>query len=289
LEAFAVDADGIWSSPLHIHITRQGALSERNLYVLSIGVNKYQGTIPSLTHACNDAWRFGELLQSSHSLYRNVHVKTLRNQEASMGGIRAQLYAWMATGHPEDAFIFLFSGHGFLRDATDPDDAVFLAAADCDNSRSPTQGFLNLTALRDWMKRLPMQRQAWLFDACNSGSLAMTLQRQTWSRAFRRLYFGTGVSLIAAVSSSPYAVPAHSDPELKSGLLTGILLRGLAGQALSDRTKSHITLEELGDYVEREVPSAAAQRQFVQKPEVWIQPSLFYPEFPLISARESAH
>src|SRR5580704_11317998 len=90
----------------------------RDLYVLSIGINAYpkEGNIPNLLLADADAEAVAAAFSTKEVgvTFSHVHVTTLLDSSATLAGVRAALEHLISVCQPEDLVIFYFAGEGAL-------------------------------------------------------------------------------------------------------------------------------------------------------------------------------
>ena len=199
--------------------------------------------------------------------YRHVYPVLLIDGQATRDGIDAAVREVTRHSSPQDAFVFYFSGHGLV---TNEGKEVLLAGADLtdfSNSTVCQSKGIPLTQIRDWIKDLPPQRQLWLFDSCDSGTLTRSLNDFTATRDFQDLQFGTGVYFAAATRPADLETITEN-PRIKSGLFTQVLLEGL-GNLPGPRGRD-ISVSDLGQYVLNRLPqySYSLLRE-VQQPAFW--------------------
>jgi hypothetical protein len=225
-----------------------------NTYVLAIGVNEYQDPrIPKLRFAEQDARGiYGFYATSRRSPTTSDRVVLLTGKDATRNGIlkamREQLER-KAT-RPEDTVVFYFGGHGF----SDADD-TYLAAWDTQIDSLPETGLSSAT-LREYWTKIRAGRKVIIMDACHAGGI----EGSRGTRGVGGVKIGDEATPGAATSLVIAATGPNElsteDTSLGHGVFTRVLLNGLAGEADEDKD-GHVTGDELGRYLVREVPSIA--------------------------------
>ena len=268
VEIFAVDDQQVWSNGASVRIARTGSAPESDLYIVSVGINTYRDK--PLQFARRDAVRVANAFQlAGRGIYRRVFSISLLDGQARRADIDAAIRRIERHAQSQDAFVFYFSGHGLVT-ARDGEQTTMLAGAGLTDFSDPSvcqsEG-IPLMQIRDWIKDLLPQRQLWLFDACNSGTLARSLEDFTSTKDFQELQFGTGVYFAAAARPADSEV-ANEYPRVRSGLFTQVLLDGLNTPGSSH--DGNISVTDLGHYILNRLPQYSQSLiKDVQQPAFW--------------------
>lgn len=141
------------------------------LYILSVGVSQYKDNNFNLKSADNDAMvlpnSFREVAQS---VYGEVKVTLLTNQQASKKGVLQALENLVNTTQKQDTVIIFLAGHG----KTEKGIYHFLPY-DMDITDISNTGITDKD-LALYAKKLPVTKVLILLDTCESGSAASNLQ-----------------------------------------------------------------------------------------------------------------
>ncbi len=233
----------------------------RDCLALVIGIDRYEDReIPPLRCAERDATALARLLSDpARGGIPDRNVKMLLGEQATVAAIRRELRALRAAA-PDGLVVILFSGHGgVLSDGRACWVGFDSRRADLDRTGLPAG------EIRDAIRAVPAVRLVAFVDSCHA---AATLCPELRSRdiakpALRgRDDMGRGRIVIAGARGEELA---WEDPRLGGGIFTGALLRGLRGEADADRD-SCVTIEEIWNWVEREVPKTAARSGRIQTP-----------------------
>lgn len=236
-------------------------------HVLAIGIAKQQNpAFNSLDFADKDAEEFYSLFTSN--INNLGYVKLLINNEATLSAIRSALGAdLLQQASHEDAFFFLFSGHG----AVAPDQqgkslAHYLAPYDATDDY--TSSCISVDYIKDFLDKLPCKSSFVFIDSCFSGALNKKslpyIKRKDIKglKSFNGVDLGNGDVVFTACKDDETAI---EDPEKKNGLFTYALLSEL------QRTRSNPTypVEEIFTPIMTTVSQRAKDRwKEVQTPTV---------------------
>lgn len=142
-----------------------GKNNKPDLYILAIGVSKYQDTTANLNFPTVDMDSLIQLFQSKKADYRQIHIISLYDQEVTEARVKA-LKAQLERTQIDDKVIVAYAGHGLL----DADFNYYLSTYAVDFS-NPGQGGLPYEVLEDLLDNIPARNKLLLVDACHSGEI----------------------------------------------------------------------------------------------------------------------
>ncbi len=207
------------SSPAQLRIRRGAPERRPALYVLSVGVGRYQSPdIPTLRFAAKDAADLAVTLQRQRDLlYREITVRVLTDAQASREAIVAGLKWLTDSVAAEDTAVLFLAGHG----TNDPDGAYYYLPADAQADRdSMLSGATLQEALHGIRSRVVL-----LLDTCHSGNV---LGRKSFNRLLADL---TSENRIVVFAASTGDQVARESPAWANGAFTKALVEGLRGVA----------------------------------------------------------
>ena len=251
IEAFAYNSAGIIES-LRAEKTVEwhGKSSKPNLYVLTVGINKYRDKSLWLNYAVPDAEAIANGFQNQPSnLYGNVYVQSVLNQDATRDGISNAFTELSSKISADDVFVFYVSGHGTTYD--DGDYYYLPVNFRYTNRDDIPKGGVSKSDFVDFLSIIKASKTLVMLDTCNSGAFIQnpTARGMSEKTAIERLNRATGHATLAASSDTQSAMEGYNG----HGIFTYVLLDGLRGPADSNGD-GYITLTELANYVENEVP-----------------------------------
>ncbi|KZL47740.1 hypothetical protein A2T98_21600 [Nodularia spumigena CENA596] len=231
-------------SPLGVatsHSTHILEMGEAQLWLLLVGVNKYQDKrLPSLRYSAVDcqglAAALADATQGFPQTEQRVH-HDLTSRLPTLSTVRASLNHITAAAQPRDTILFYFSGHGMLEPNSQQ---AFLCLADTQTDELFHTG-LGLQEILQVLGNSQAQTQLVWLDACHSGSLTFRGARSEINTPSLPNPTSGMVELLrqrAKQSKGFYALlscdtnqQSWEFPELGHGVFTYYLMRGLRGEA----------------------------------------------------------
>ncbi|HMJ70568.1 MAG TPA: caspase family protein [Cyclobacteriaceae bacterium] len=231
-------------------------------YLLAVGINQYKNPRMTLTYARPDAQSFIEVMEKKATLFKNLELHTLYDQEASRGNILKKLDDLSSKIQPEDVFVFYYAGHGSMVDNQFyfiPTESLRLY----DASSLKTEA-IEATVLQDKLKNIRALKQLIIMDACQSGGSVELLATRGASeeKAIAQLSRSAGIHVMASAGSDQFATEFA---ELGHGLFTYLLLKALQGDADGAPKDGKVTIYELKSYLDDQVPEMT--RKLKGKPQ----------------------
>ena len=217
-----------------------------DLYVLAIGISKYENPEYSLDYAHKDANGLAAVLAGqAGKLYRKVHKRILTDRDATQGNVLDGL-DWILKGATQkDVSIIFIAGHGLK----DERGNYYFLPHDGQPKRLRRTG-VKWFDFQDVLSSLP-SKVILLADTCHSGSI--TGKRRGLSdmtSALRELV--TTESGVVIMAASTGKEESQERPEWGHGAFTKALIEGLEGKANynNDRT---IDIKELDLFITNRV------------------------------------
>ncbi len=247
-----------------IDIPIKGKLKNNDAYAVIIGIEKYQ-YVPDAVHANNDAEVFREYLVETMG-YKKENIKIITDRKATQAEIEKLLGAdgWLARNsikNKSDVVVY-FSGHGVANMSTS---AAHILPYDVDPNYS---NGMQLKTLYKNLAGIEAKSTTVYLDACFTGQTRneKLLVEKARPVAIREsdVLADEKITVISASSGSQIS-SAMQDRD--HGIFTYYLLKGLRGEADKNKDKK-IYLDELIEYVTKEVKVTAAKMGRVQTPVV---------------------
>ena len=235
----------------------------QKIYVVSVGIADYK-EISDLRLTENDVMLFNRLME-----YQGAEITTLVGPKATHTGIITALRKAFATAKPDDTMIFFFSGHGYEggfccydMSASSPSFSSEGAAdATRRNEANRAYGGLSYDEMQILFRNCRAGKKLVFADACFSGGLQKGNQINISVQSARN---GDVVYLLSSQPDETSLEMAGGT----NGLFTYYLAKGLAGESDTDHD-SCIRLQEIYDYVYREVVNYAGRIPHNQHPVLW--------------------
>ncbi len=226
---------------------------DRELYVLSIGINDYpkEGNIPNLRFADADAQAIAATFATKEvgATFKQVHVTALLDSSATLAGVRAALEHLISVCKPEDLVVFYFAGQGAVllpnsksssRDAGAGEYHFIVFDSTIKGSDKNTlRNSLTSRELSQLLLSIQAQRQVIIIDSSHSAAAFDSLRTALNSDSvFTLHYTGRRFALFGTEGA------AIEPPSLGHGLMTSSLLDAMKSTSEIGR-KGFITEADL--------------------------------------------
>jgi type 1 fimbria pilin len=235
-----------------------------NAVAIIIGIQDYR-RVPKAEFANNDARLFYDYAVRGLGV-KPENIKLLLDQEADDVGILGAIQNWLplkARKGQTDVYVF-YSGHGL---PSDDGGSLYLLPHGVDRQ------FLDRTAIKQSELVSALQaanpKSVTLFmDACYSGQIrtgeTLLASARPISIQPKASTFPSNFTVLSA--SAPEQI-ASSSPDLKHGIFSYYLMKGMEGEA--DQNKDgRITVQEMHSYLEDSVGRKAMALNRTQQPQV---------------------
>ena len=218
------------------------------LYVLAVGISKYQNQSIQLAFAAKDATDFSNVFKlQENQLYRKVEVKLLTDANAKRDDILDGLEWIRREMTARDVGVVFMAGHGI----NDSDGVYYYLPQDTDPDRLKRTGVI-FTEIRNTLAALP-GKALFFVDTCHSGNVLGTGRRAMGSdltSIVNELSSAeNGVVVFAASTGRQFA---QESPEWGNGAFTRAVVEGMSGKADVGRT-GRVTHKMLDLYVSERV------------------------------------
>lgn len=278
VQVSAFDADGS-ESLRETFLVDVVAASKPALYVVAVGVSKYQAEGHDLAYSTKDATGLAAFFKGAQGRFSSVNVEVVADEKATKGGILAAREL-LAKAGPDDVAVVLLAGHG-LRNAKDE---FFFGTYDVDFEKPDGRG-LPYGEIDSFFDGTKARRRLLLMDACYSGEIdaperpvaaAQVAQAETkeipglklrgarmirsrksaeaaspaLENLFADLRRGSGAVVIAAAAGVEQAAERS---DLEHGMFTYALLDGMTAAKADKNNDGEVQISELRDYVVRRV------------------------------------
>ncbi|HVL12316.1 MAG TPA: caspase family protein [Gemmata sp.] len=234
-----------------VTVTRGGAESRPNLYVLAVGVSAYPGSL-KLNYAASDATLLTRTLdQKSRSVFASVEMRVLTDRDGTKQGLREGLDWLKSKMTPKDVGVFFFSGHGGRDDDTGK---FYLIPVDV--GRDLDRTCLSGEELKGRLEDMPGRLVA-ILDACHSGSVTEIRPARADNLVRDLMTDDYGVVVLASSLGRECSLES---PLTKAGFYTLGLTEGMVGRADFNRD-GVVYLNELEYYAARRVQQLSGGEQ----------------------------
>jgi hypothetical protein len=224
------------------------------LYVLAIGVSKYEEKNLTLSFAAKDAGDFSEAIQKQKGeLYRDVVTKFLADQKATKDEILDGLDWIQKETTSKDVAIIFLAGHG----VNDPGGLYYFLPVNVQTERLKRTG-VAFSDIKNTVASLAGKIVVFL-DTCHAGNI-MGKRRgalDVTGVVNELTTADSGAVVFASSTGNQYSI---EDPAWGNGAFTKALVEGITGKA--DYTgKGRITINMLDLYISERVKELTKGRQ----------------------------
>ena len=233
------------------------------LWVLSIGVSKYEDTRINLKYADHDAIRIAQILKAQEGLlFNEVMTKVLVNEGAKREDILAAMSRFLGQASQGDMVLIFIAGHGLQDRQTN----TYYFVPHNANSENLIYAGLPMPMFNEAVKRLRnnVDKLVLWMDTCHAGAVTV---------AARGVNMGEDLTEALRAASGQYVLSASRAGEESleddkyrfeefdraHGAFTFSLLRGLRGEAADEN--GVVWLSDLNKHVSKEVPRLTEGKQ----------------------------
>ena len=270
------------SEPVTVRISWRGKTKQDEfvikpkLYVLAVGVSKYQDKALTLGLAAKDAKDFGAAAaRLKGGLYRDVTVKVLADEQATKDNILDSLDWLQKETTSKDVAMVFFAGHG----VNDQSGVYYYLPVNADTEKLKRTGVV-FSDIKNTLDSLAGKTVLFI-DTCHSGNV-MGMRRGVADITAIVNELASAESGVVVFASSTGKQYSLEDPAWGNGAFTKALVEGLGGKA--DMTGSgRITINMLDLYLSERVKELTRGRQTptTTKPQT-------VPDFPVAVKEEAA-
>ncbi len=227
-------------------------LYKPTLYLLSVGVSKYENPEYNLGVADKDATAISKMfIAQKGKIYKDVVVKTFINEQANRDNIFDGLDWIDKETTSKDVVVIFIAGHGVI---DDKGTYYFLShEADLDKLRRTA---VKWTEIQDTISNLP-SKTILLADTCHSGNITGT-RRDITSAIKSIINSGSGSVIMTATTGSGYS---YEKPEWGHGAFTKSFLEGVSDMKADYNNDGTISIKEIDLYVTNRVKTLTKGKQ----------------------------
>ena len=253
---------------------------ESNLYLVSIGIGKFQDSKYNLNYAAKDAKDIIKTFEGSKS-FTNVYSQEFTDEQVTLENINT-VKPFLEKAGINDMVIVFVAGHGIL----DEDFNYYFATHDMDFNNPKLKG-IPYEVMENLVDNLKALRKLLFIDTCHSGELekdevekteepdniekasdiifrgaagvkvrekekplGLLSTNELMKSLFTDLRKGTGATIIASSAGTEYAIEGD---RWKNGLFTYCLIRGLKNKEADLNKDNKINISELQEFIQYEV------------------------------------
>ncbi|MFK8044511.1 MAG: caspase family protein [Crocinitomicaceae bacterium] len=282
IEISAQNEKGVESFKQTYKVENTNPSEGSNLYLVSIGVSKYENAKYNLNYAAKDAKDMAKAFRENKS-FNNVYSRVFTDKEVTKDNLK-DVKTFLKQAKINDMVIVFVAGHGVL----DEDFNYYFAAHDMDFLNPILKG-IPYEMIENLVDNIKALRKLLFIDTCHSGEvekdevekdntlkeiekgsdvifrsagnvdikqkdnkLGLQSTNQLMKSLFTDLRKGTGATVISSSGGTEYAQESDS---WQNGLFTYCLLKGLTEKEADSNKDKKISISELQNYIQTEVNS----------------------------------
>lgn len=240
------------------------AVKQRDAVAIVIGIEKYQ-SVPTADYANRDASIFVDYATRALGISRE-NIRLLLDDKAGAAEILLTFKNWLPTRIKRgstDIYVF-YSGHGL---PSEDGQSLFLLPYEA-NRDLLERTAISQKEIVDAIQRTSPKSVTMFIDSCYSGQsrTGETLLASARPLAVKAKQSSFPENFTVISASAPDQI-SSSSPELKHGIFSYYLMRGMEGEADSNGDKQ-ITVGEMQAYLSEQVPRQAMTMNRNQQPQV---------------------
>jgi hypothetical protein len=262
IQLFAENKNGV-STPSTVRVTWKGPVAAKGdiapaqpkLYMLVVGVSKYDKSEYRLDFAAKDALDFANaMMLQKGRLYRDVESKVLTDKDATRESILSGL-KWLQTQVTgNDVGMLFLAGHGI----NDTDETFYYLPVNADVNKLKSTGVV-FTDIRSTMANM-QGRSLFFVDACHSGNVLGGKRLALTDMNLMVNDMTSDENGVVVFSSSTRKQFSQESPDWNNGAFTKALVEGVTGKA-DYKKDGRITYKELDVYLAARVTELTAGGQ----------------------------
>lgn len=212
-----------------------------HLYILSIGIDRYEDNTINLKYAVKDSKDIeGRLIKQASTLYKpeNIHYELITDADAGKTNITNRINQLSKIIKPGDNFILFVAGHGVLLQ-----NQYYMLTHEFDGKVSE-QTMISSNEIVEMSKKIKSLSQLFIFDTCHAGGVDYIVSG-LYDARMSVLAKKMGLHIYASASDKQAAMDGYKG----NGLFTYTLLDGLNNNKEADKNKDgKVTVVGLGEY-----------------------------------------
>lgn len=262
IQLFAENKNGV-SAPSTVRVAWKGVVaakgdaapSKPKLYMLVVGVSKYDKKEYQLDFAAKDAMDFASaMLLQKGRLYRDVESRLLTDKDATREQILSGL-KWLQTQVTgSDVGVLFLAGHGI----NDVDETFYYLPVNADATKLKSTGVV-FTEIRSTMAHM-QGRSLFFVDACHSGNVLGGRRLALTDMNLMVNDMTSDENGVVVFSSSTRKQFSQESPDWNNGAFTKALVEGVNGRA-DYKKDGRITYKELDVYLAERVNELTGGQQ----------------------------
>jgi WD40 repeat protein len=234
---------------------------EPHLYVLSVGINRYNDSSVNLEFAVKDSNDFVSAIKSNLGVNfksQNIHLFGLADGAANKEGVQKAIQELSKKVKPWDTFILFVASHGVLID-----NQYFIVTSEYNGSFNATN-LISSNEIVGMSTKIKSLTQLFIFDTCYAGGIDNII-RGLYDARMAVMAKKMGLHIFASAGSTQTALDGYKG----NGLFTHTLLKSVRDFKNTDLNRDdQISVFELGQRAKKETMSISKELGRPQSPNI---------------------
>jgi WD40 repeat protein len=232
-----------------------------HLYVLSVGINRYNDPSANLEYAVKDSSDFLSIIKNNIGVNfkaSNIHLLGLNDGAANKEGIQKAIQDLSGKVKPWDTFILFVASHGVL-----VDNQYFIVTAGY-NGTLNTANLISSNEIIGMSTKIKSLTQLFIFDTCHAGGVDNIIGG-LYDARMSVMAKKMGLHIYASAGSTQTALDGYKG----NGLFTHTLLKSVRDFKGTDLNRDDlISVVEIGKRAKEETISISKQLGHPQSPNI---------------------
>lgn len=166
IEVFGINSNGTESMRKMIEVQNTKVPEKADMYVVAVGVSKYQSSSFNLNYAAKDASDLAALLQAKcNGSYNKVHTLLLTDNSFDSSSV-GRIHDFLLCSKRDDTVVLFYAGHGLL-----DSDLNYYLGHNMINFENPENNGISYDDFENTLDGIPALKRIIMIDACHSGEL----------------------------------------------------------------------------------------------------------------------
>lgn len=252
----------VQSMPATATFTSSRPATEPHLYILSIGIDRFNDKNANLKYAVKDAQDMAASIpQKAQGIFKpaNIHTMQIADSQATKTEIKKQIDAIAHKIKPWDSFILFIASHGVMLG-----NQYYVVTSQYNGNLNDTTKLISSNEIVEMSKSIKSLSQLYIFDTCHAGGVD-TIVSGLYDARMSVMAKKMGLHIYASAGSLQTAIDGYQG----NGLFTYNLLSGIRSGKDADSNKDgKVSVVELGQYAKQKTTDVSTKIGHPQTPNI---------------------
>lgn len=252
----------VQSMPATATFTSSRPATEPHLYILSIGIDRFNDKNANLKYAAKDARDMAASIpQKAQGIFKpaNIHTMQIADTQATKTEIKKQIDDIAQKIKPWDSFILFIASHGVMLG-----NQYYVVTSQYNGNLNDTTKLISSNEIVEMSKSIKSLSQLYIFDTCHAGGVD-TIVSGLYDARMSVMAKKMGLHIYASAGSLQTAIDGYQG----NGLFTYNLLSGIRSGKDADSNKDgKVSVVELGQYAKQKTTDVSTKIGHPQTPNI---------------------